>query len=462
MPSQSLDGVKNSLENGKEKVKDHLEENQERKIDRRTLLKGMGVAAAGIGTVLSGSGTASAANSYNEFNISGYHHSVDAQGPAENLVEEWTKDVPSAAGDPVSNGETIFIPQGSQLQAYDIETGEEKWSKPFQAKDNIGTPTIEDGKIYFGDGINGYGVDTETGKKLFTLKDDSTTPFVPTDNGIAHGIENGIEVVDKDTGDQLQKIKTEGNVVVSSVNYDSSENNLVFLDQGDYSINVYDLDQGEMAKNLKIKGDPIFNAGATLSGDGYIFTTTDGVTREVDLNTMNIQWSIQTGPENVKPIVDGKHTYIVGGYSDPVVSKIDRGSGSKEWTTQLEGKGAQTTSAGENVLYVGRSDELDILSKEDGKLIKEYKKGISDAVKGPAILESSSGKNMAIFSAPNITALSGDPLDGDKGNSIVDRYDTDNSGGIEKGEIRTAIIDFVQNKITKSQLRKIILEYVNN
>lgn len=50
----------------------------------------------------------------------------------------------------------------------------------------------------------------------------------------------------------------------------------------------------------------------------------------------------------------------------------------------------------------------------------------------------------------------------DKKTSIIDQYDTNNNDEIERSELKQAIIDYVlKDKITHSQIRKIIIEYVS-
>jgi outer membrane protein assembly factor BamB len=68
----------------------------------------------------------------------------------------------TGACDPASG--LVFIPNGTNLWAFDVKTGDVKWT--YSSSASVFAPTLANGVLYFISGTNAYAADMLTGAKL--------------------------------------------------------------------------------------------------------------------------------------------------------------------------------------------------------------------------------------------------------------------------------------------------------
>ena len=147
-----------------------------------------GCAASGESTPTYSKGTDDATEwRHPDYGPSSTAYSPDAAGPRDGVSERWTADIHMATGRPVVADGTVFAPTSDGLVAFDLASGDERWTFSLERDPWTASPTVRGDTIYVGcageDGL--WALDAATGEQRWRLETRGAVraEILPSHNG---------------------------------------------------------------------------------------------------------------------------------------------------------------------------------------------------------------------------------------------------------------------------------------
>ncbi|MDY6776344.1 MAG: PQQ-binding-like beta-propeller repeat protein [Halobacteria archaeon] len=285
-------------------------DHSERRLSRRSLLSLLRTAvvsaALGVGSVGS-SGLSSAQTSGSETETPGWKEFckdsgntsyTEAPAPDSDVSESWSFGaIGSLKSSPSVVGDTVYVGiDDSNFYALRTDDGVERWNYTTRGN-SFTTPSVSDGRLYFGSNSRLHAVDAENGDFVweYYVGVDGITPPTTLGNTVYFGGENGIlYAVYTETGKNRWSFSVEGKVAGSPAATDTH----VYV--GDSEGNVYGLDSGS--------GEPVWS-----------YYTGFGVTSSPTVDASNL-YVANTGGEIYAFSEDGDRLWSFGTDSEYIHS----------------------------------------------------------------------------------------------------------------------------------------------
>ncbi|MFC7097171.1 PQQ-binding-like beta-propeller repeat protein [Halobaculum marinum] len=307
-------------------------------------------------------------------------YNPEARVPKQNVGARWRYDMLPGfpSGPAVVDGTVYFTSAQGEVFAVEVATGERKWRTSLDEPlgdipDDIPTPCVASGSVFVGS-KNGklYSLNAVTGNRNWSISTSSeiTTP-VGESNGRVYFIDDGVNAVDAESGDELWRFDDEFffesglGIVDGTVYAGSSGGTMYALDGADGSV-VWTTDLGGEVRAPPAVTDEAVYVG-TENGNFFALSRADGAP----------EWTTELNQDVItSPAVSDERVFI-GGEGQSDFYALDRASGSVEWTAFISEEEASVRASpavADGVVFITHGD-LRAIDAETGEDLWRYPRG---------------------------------------------------------------------------------------
>ncbi|MCD6506399.1 PQQ-binding-like beta-propeller repeat protein [Candidatus Poribacteria bacterium] len=222
------------------------------------------------------------------------------------------------------------------VYAFDAVTGSLKWSYTIGAHIFKSSPTVVNGKVYFGaDDKKVYCLDANTGSEIWTF---TTGSYVRSSPAVSNGIvyigsdDHRLYALDADTGRLIWSYNTDNEGYNGSIqNAPAVSGGKVYFRSGNKYTYCLDAVNGSVIWKRRTDGGQ--SSVAVAYGKVYI-ADYQGTIYALDANSGGIIWSYNTNTEIASsPVIANNVLYIgIGGDKDADLLALDASTGSLLWS----------------------------------------------------------------------------------------------------------------------------------
>lgn len=281
--------------------------------------------------------------------------------------EKWRFEsrMPIASSPAVSGGTAYFVSSAGALGAVDIATGKPKWAfatefeRKFEAKNLHGypspaqtipdawdlwtsSPTVVNGRVYFGSGDSVYAVNGDSGTVLwkFSTKDIvHASPAVVNNTVYIGSWDSNLYALDADNGQEKWSFKAgEDNTIHNQVGFQSSPavvDGVVYV--GCRDGHVYAIDAASGRKKWDYPTSKSWVNGTPAVRDGVVYVGTSDSARFIalDAKTGRLRWNFNAHAYMFSSAALAGDLAYVGDHNGRVYA-VDMKTGKQAWEFQTE------------------------------------------------------------------------------------------------------------------------------
>jgi outer membrane protein assembly factor BamB len=343
--------------------------------------------------------------------------------------EQWQFQTGSSFVFPEFQNDSLYLENDTTLFSLDPQTGTEQWSAE-PGSDFIDTYIVS-GAVYVASDARAVSrLDPADGSEVW-----SADPFPQrqqygdadiervTDTAVYATVDNSTFKLEPDTGDEAWSAPTGGNGLTLTANR--------VIVEGDGEITAHDDATGAVDWTLQTNGD----FPSITSVDGRLYVESVGSISRVGISTGDIIWTFESQSDRLFGNVEENIIYASG--TSGVLYGLDPVTGDEQWRINV----------GEQVFvftvfdfgYVDDGSDLLAIDPATGETVASRSFG-SDVSTSRFTTNRTYASAGGVVYALDISGIG--TGGGDQPGGVVEQFDTNNTPGIQRGEIVDAIIEF--------------------